>query len=82
MKGGAGGLNGIYLHSEKYHSYTKILMQQVRIRFGLDALSKRVLFLENGDSKLDVTGFPFSNKDKIFNENVNPIPIKKIIYFR
>ena len=29
-------------------------------------------------SKLAAMSFPFSNKTKMFNENVNPIPIKKI----
>ncbi len=32
-------------------------------------------------SELAATGFPFSNKNKMCNENVNPIPIKEL-YFR
>ncbi len=38
-------------------------------------LSKRVLHLESG---LAASGFPVSDENKMFNENVNAIPTQKI----
>ncbi len=69
-----------------YHWYGKGALALVWILFWILAkctLLKRVslLRMEISFRLCFAMGFPFSNKNKMFQENVNPIPMKKI-YFR
>ena len=44
--------------------------------------SKRFFFRMEIPFRTCCDSFSFSNKNKMFNENVNPIPIKKIYFKR